>query len=123
MQGLPTPERPVMFDPSADVPIPATPEPVGEPVYMTASAFVDGQPYTWREVSKALYDSQPEKWRRILYTRPAPGAPDFAALLKVKEPDGCAADLEEARRQEARCDGWNDCRDEVLSLLAAQAKQ
>lgn len=30
MQGLPTPERPVMFDPSADVPIPATPEPVGE---------------------------------------------------------------------------------------------
>ena len=28
MQGLPAPERPVMFDPSADVPIPATPEPL-----------------------------------------------------------------------------------------------
>lgn len=62
----------------ASLPAPqqATPEPVGEPVYMTASAFVDGQPYTWREVSKALYDSQPEKWRRILYARPAPGVPE-----------------------------------------------
>lgn len=29
MHGLPAPERPIMFDPSADVPIPATPEPVG----------------------------------------------------------------------------------------------
>ena len=29
MHGLPAPERPIMFDPSADVPIPAPPEPVG----------------------------------------------------------------------------------------------
>ena len=30
MQGLPAPEHPIIFDPSADVPIPATPDPVGE---------------------------------------------------------------------------------------------
>lgn len=56
-------------------------------------------------------------------TRPAPGVPDFASLLKIKEPDGCAENIEQADRQEARCNGWNDCRDEVLNILAAaQAK-
>ena len=30
MHGLPALERPIIFDPSADVPIPATPEPVGQ---------------------------------------------------------------------------------------------
>lgn len=91
---------------------PATPEPVGEPFAWTSMGQIRFIPPT-----------QDHDTYTALYIRPAPGVPDFASLLKIKEPDGCAENIEQADRQEARCNGWNDCRDEVLNILAAaQAK-
>lgn len=109
----------------------ATPEPVGEPVYMTASAFVDGQPYTWREVSKALYDSQPEKWRRILYARPAPGVPEDVQrdaeryrFIRDANRSDCITRGISLHTMES-LDEYVDAamEDETAALAAAQAKQ
>ena len=94
MQGLPAPERPVMFDPSADVPIPATPEPlivkgamagmvdaqvrdlwptkgatpepVGEPVAQVSDLF----PSVRNKLHAQGFDSDAP-----LFTRSAPGSP------------------------------------------------
>lgn len=57
----------------------------GEPVYMTASAVIDGKPYNWREVSKALYDSHDDRCRRVLYT--SPQVPEGFALVPVEPTD------------------------------------
>lgn len=97
----------------------ATPEPVGEAVAWLVSLPEEpelGEWFSEEDMIEQGYTSKP------LFTRPAAGVPDFANLLKVKEVDW-AEDIDHATKLEARAEGWNECREEVLRLLAAaQAK-
>lgn len=124
MQGLPAPEHPIIFDPSADVPIPATPEPVGEPVARVELMQAGGNAGLATRIVE-IDDPLRERLRPgdLLYTRPAPGVPEgwrnvIAGTLKTDPWDSArVADYNS---------GWNDCQRKTLRglerLAAAQAK-
>lgn len=47
---------------------------------------------------------------------------DFGALLKTKEAYGHYETTHQAEKHERYCDGWNECREEVLRLTSPSAE-
>lgn len=68
--------------------LPDTPEPVGEVVYQIKGDSFEC-PHAWRDATEEAFYTTPAADRRILYTRPAPGALDDIDLTGP----GCALEL------------------------------
>lgn len=70
----------------------ATPEPVGEPVGTVVHAKLNGQAKPWVTVALNQDADLPDGTK--LFTRPAPGVPDWTECLRISE----APNVDEALR-------------------------
>lgn len=115
MQGLPAPEHPIIFDPSADVPIPATPEPVGEVAATVAEVHMGRYTLEW--------NGKPYPEGTKLYTRPAPGVPEGFVSAQAEFNQAIDFAIKEGIGAAVFLDAWrHGDTSEWPEFAAAQAK-